>query len=625
MMIGITTEKTRMEKQAVKINELAIRSINVDGIDEKNRTVTFTFMTETPCHNWMIPEVCKCRAENADITRFKNGVMPMLYNHNRDIVLGKVDNIQFADGKAIATATFDTDDESEKIYQKVLGGSLKGVSVGYLRKSVVRVEKGMMYDGQTFDETTDVTELWEPFEVSIVSCPADPDCGVGRDINDKEITVRCLEKEREMDGQDKKPIDLEAERTKAIEAERKRTADIMDVCRVHGIEAKKCREFIDGGKSIDEVRADVLDLLAKKEEPIVNVNGSEHENFHKKAVEGLAVRYGVADKDAKANEYKNIRNVMMDCVIDDGLSEREASRMDNTELWEELNHRAMGSEQFASIIDDFAHKAVMKGYNEQPFIFGNFVSRGSVADFKTVHRYRLGLSDEPVEMPPESDEFTYTNVSDESVAVGIKTYGKAIKFTREIFINDDMGTVVKAIQAQSAGFRRFQEKEFFRVLTGTKDLFSKAHGNLVQTNKDISAAAYNEMRRLARKQKDFEGKAFVGATPTMLIASDEYTADHLELLRSTANPTAPNSGSYNTAQNMYTLFTTPYLDGKAYYVVCPPSVMEGIEYTTLNGNDTPSSRVVNMTRNLGVEYQYWMDFAFNLIDYRAFVKNEANA
>jgi hypothetical protein len=53
--------------------------------------------------------------------------------------------------------------------------------------------------------------------------------------------------------------------------------------------------------------------------------------------------------------------------------------------------------------------------------------------------------------------------------------------------------------------------------------------------------------------------------------------------------------------------------------------MEGIEYTTLNHVDRPYSRTVIPQSHLGIDYQFWMDFGFNLIDYRAFVKNAGEA
>ena len=70
------------------------------------------------------------------------------------------------------------------------------------------------------------------------------------------------------------------------------------------------------------------------------------------------------------------------------------------------------------------------------------------------------------------------------------------------------------------------------------------------------------------------------------------------------------------------LYTSPYITGAEYYAIASPMEMEGIEYTTLNGNDAPQSRTITPTTTLGIEYQFWQDFGFNLIDYRAFVKND---
>jgi hypothetical protein len=69
------------------------------------------------------------------------------------------------------------------------------------------------------------------------------------------------------------------------------------------------------------------------------------------------------------------------------------------------------------------------------------------------------------------------------------------------------------------------------------------------------------------------------------------------------------------------LVTSPYLTGTAYYAVANPVELEGIEYTTLNNVDRPYSRTVIPQNHLGIDYQFWMDFGFNVIDFRAFVKN----
>ena len=630
----------------VRIKKYAVRDISLGEIDEANRKAKFTFMTEAPCDNWFVPESCLCEKQNVDLTRFKNGVMPLLFNHDRNVVLGKISNVTFENKRAVAEVVFDNDEETDKIFKKVLSGSLRGVSVGYMRLHTVRVNAGCEYKGVKYDATTDVTDLWQPYEVSIVSCPADPDCGVGRELRDIEMEIQKTKEENTMENKDTvmngKP-DVVAKdvaeksaaeaATKAAQAERERVGAIYAVCREFNVDSAKVESYVKDGKTVDAVRKAILDEIAEKQKASkVTVTEDAGDKFIERAVDGLALHHGVITEEEAvkgADEYRNgsLRAIAEDCLIAGGMSERELRHMSAHEVFEEMfnsHSRAMGSEQFSMVIDQFGNKTMLKGYREQPTVFQQLVSKGSNKDFKPTHKYRLGLDGKPELMPPESGEFKYQEMADENISTAIQTYGKAISFTREIFINDDMGAVVKAIRMQAGGFRRLQEEMFFNVLTNIT-FNSTTRKNLVVTNKNISAKAYSEMRTLMRRQKDFEGKAYVGVFPAYILASDEAFYDHAQLLKASSDPSQTNPGVPNIMQGMMTLITSPYLTGAAYYAIARPSEMEGIEYTTLNNVDRPYSRTVIPQSHLGIDYQFWMDFGFNLIDYRAFVKNAGEA
>ena len=626
----------------VRIKKYAVRDISLGEIDEANRKAKFTFMTEAPCDNWFVPESCLCEKQNVDLTRFKNGVMPLLFNHDRNVILGKISNVAFENKRAVAEVVFDNDEETDKIFKKVLSGSLRGVSVGYCRIHTVRVNAGCEYKGVKYDATTDVTDLWQPYEVSIVSCPADPDCGVGRELKDIEMEIQKTKEENTMENKDTvmngKP-DVVAKdvaeksaaeaATKAAQAERERVGAIYAVCREFNVDSAKVESYVKDGKTVDAVRKAILDEIAEKQKASkVTVTEDAGDKFIERAVDGLALHHGIITEDEAvkgADEYRNgsLRAIAEDCLIAGGMSERELRHMSAHEVFEEMfnsHSRAMGSEQFSMVIDQFGNKTMLKGYREQPTVFQQLVSKGSNKDFKPTHKYRLGLDGKPELMPPESGEFKYQEMADEKISTAIQTYGKAISFTREIFINDDMGAVVKAIRMQAGGFRRLQEEMFFDLLKTIP--FNAAHKNIVVTNKDVSAKAYSEMRTLMRRQKDFEGKAYIGVFPAFILASDETAYDHELLLASTSDPSQTNAGVPNIMRGKMTLITSPYLTGKAYYAIARPSEMEGIEYTTLNNVDRPYSRTVIPQSHLGIDYQFWMDFGFNLIDYRAFVKND---
>ena len=107
-----------------------------------------------------------------------------MYNHHRDIAIGKVVSVSIEDGRGKAVIEIDTDEESEKIYQKMVSGTLKGVSVGYLVNNWEEVAAGKKSEDGRFQGPCSIAKKWMPYEVSIVTVPADISVGVGREMEE---------------------------------------------------------------------------------------------------------------------------------------------------------------------------------------------------------------------------------------------------------------------------------------------------------------------------------------------------------------------------------------------------------------------------------------------------------
>lgn len=114
-----------------------------------------------------------------DLTRL-NSIGVVLYNHNRDKVLGKILRAWVENSRGYAQIEFDQDAEADVIYQKVAGGTLKGVSVGYMVEIWEEVAPNKKSSDGRFTGPCDIATKWTPYEISIVSVPADPTVGVGR-------------------------------------------------------------------------------------------------------------------------------------------------------------------------------------------------------------------------------------------------------------------------------------------------------------------------------------------------------------------------------------------------------------------------------------------------------------
>lgn len=96
-------------------------------------------------------------------------------------MVGKIIRAWIENNRGYAEVEFDTDEQSEIIYQKVRSGTLKGVSVGYRIDVLEEVQAGKTSPDGRFTGPAEIARKWWPFEISIVSVPADGTVGVGRE------------------------------------------------------------------------------------------------------------------------------------------------------------------------------------------------------------------------------------------------------------------------------------------------------------------------------------------------------------------------------------------------------------------------------------------------------------
>ena len=165
--------------------ELAVNSIRAMEGAGNERKFVISFSSEKPYDRWWGTEILDHSDGAVDLTRL-NEIGCLLFNHNRDKVLGKISRAWIQDMRGMAEIEFDTDEGSELIYQKVRSGTLKGVSVGYQIDSWEEVMPNKQSADGRFTGPADIARKWTPYEISIVSVPADPTVGVGRELEETE-------------------------------------------------------------------------------------------------------------------------------------------------------------------------------------------------------------------------------------------------------------------------------------------------------------------------------------------------------------------------------------------------------------------------------------------------------
>lgn len=151
-------------------------SLSSDTIlsDTENRTVLLAFSSENPVTRNIggqeYNEILLHGAENVSLSRMNSGAA-LLFNHNMDDHIGIVESANIDnDHVGRALVRFSSVGLGAEKFAMVQERTLQKVSVGY-----------SILDYQIDGDDLLVT-LWEPYEISMVSVPADNDVGIGRSL-----------------------------------------------------------------------------------------------------------------------------------------------------------------------------------------------------------------------------------------------------------------------------------------------------------------------------------------------------------------------------------------------------------------------------------------------------------
>jgi HK97 family phage major capsid protein/HK97 family phage prohead protease len=218
------------------------------ALDEE-RSFEFPFSSEYPVMRYFGNEVLSHEMDAANLSRLNDGA-PLLFNHDPDRVVGVVERA-WVDGqkrRGYVKVRFSRNKFAQEVLDDVRDNILRGISFGY---SIDKMEER----GDDF-----VATQWSPYEVSVVSIPADPTIGIGRSLTDETVVQAAPAASPTPEPEMENTPDLEVIRSEAVEAERTRIAAISALGDKHQMQ-DLARELIDGGRTIDEARAAVLEKL----------------------------------------------------------------------------------------------------------------------------------------------------------------------------------------------------------------------------------------------------------------------------------------------------------------------------------------------------------------------------
>ena len=270
-------------------------NLNRESVDAETRTVDLAFSSEEPVERWFGNEILDHNPNAIRLGRL-NGGGAVLVDHDPSDHVGVVESVS-VDGDRVGRATvrFGNSARATEIFNDVMDGIRKHVSVGYrIHRMVMEEEKEGAESYRALD--------WEPYEVSIVSIPADASVGVGRSANSNHKTLVEVNEIKEI----KEPImespaavietptvDVRAEVEAARRSEVDRIQNIEAAGNLHN-QPEMARTFINDGKSVDAFRAQLLDTIGTaqpviKKDNDIGLSAKEVRNFSfMKAIHALA-------------------------------------------------------------------------------------------------------------------------------------------------------------------------------------------------------------------------------------------------------------------------------------------------------------------------------------------------
>jgi HK97 family phage major capsid protein/HK97 family phage prohead protease len=256
----------------------------VTTFDEvQDRTYEFPFSSEFPVARYFGNEILSHDEEAGNLSRLNDGA-PLLFNHNPDRVIGVVERA-YIDGKrrrGYARVRFSRNAFAQEILSDVKDGVLRNVSFGY---SIDKMEERGSGDY--------VATAWSPYEISVVSVPADPGVGIGRSFEADTPAASAAPSPDPIPLMETATPDLAVVQAEAAQAERARISDITALCDKHGM-ADLGRQLVESGRSIDEARAAVLDKL----------------NIHQETVTMQAADLGLSEKESRSFSFLRAINFL---------------------------------------------------------------------------------------------------------------------------------------------------------------------------------------------------------------------------------------------------------------------------------------------------------------------------
>jgi len=661
--------------------------VRADRIDPEARTAEVVFSTGAAVDRfdwWTGKRYIETLSLEPGHVRLKriNNSAPLLDAHSSYELRNQIGVVvptsaRIEGGKGTATVRFSKRADVEPLFQDVVDGIVRNVSVGYkVHKFEITAEEGKPELRHAVD--------WEPYEISAVPMGADDGAKFRgqkpTDTNPCQVVTRGA-KETRMDPEEtpaetiaedpltpptRRAADPPAEpneHDEGVKAERKRCQGIQLAVRAARLPQSVADKLIADDKvTLEEAQGRIFQELAKRggddrgprpgpsgvevtgDDPLVHVRaGIENALLHKvhpvqKAYrletgeDGLKhrVAYEIGFKLSEEGQpYRGMRmlDVARAYLNARGMRVTSMAPMEIASLALGLRGGLHTTSDFANLLADLPNKILRQAYLEAAQTFGPIVRNTTLADFKPARLLQLGEGPALLAVG-EHGEFVEGTMGESKEQYQLGTWGRKFSITRQALVNDDTQAFSRVPMAFGRQARNKESDLVWAEITANANmgdgvaLFHATHANLSGTSDAISVAAIGAGRAALRKQVGIDAVSLMNLNPLYLIvpAAKETIADQFV----STNLLASQSSSVNPFAGKLTVIAEPRLDvnsAVSWYLAADPAQIDIIVLATLEGSGGPmvDSRIGFDVD--GMEFKIRHDIVAKVVDFRGLYKN----
>jgi hypothetical protein len=458
----------------------------------------------------------------------------VLLDHDAEVenVIGRVLEGKIENGAVIVRARLSSRPEMTGYVQDIRDGVIHSLSVGY----TVETEESIKEEGQIERR---IARSWTPWEVSFVAIPFDAGASTRSAAQPQQRQENTGMSQTQTPVAE--PVAQPAPDLKAIRAaETDRQNKVRAAAAKFRLADSVVTEILAETDTYEAAAAKVMEravtadvATAQVSTHRVDMTRSGQDDQLGALTDALEFRAGLI-REPTQRMRELVRETSISGLGRQFLEARGISTqgLSKRELFQaSLTHRAGVAphtvSDFPNALEFLGKKTLMQAYNAEPKLFDEFATR---QDFNSLREEKLVATGAFPSMvaTPEGGSIVYGTVSDRGETYSCAKYTAGVRLTEEIFINDDIGAVMRTLAGMGETAVANEKQIVFNLflnnpaMSDGNDVFSSAHNNLGSAGA-ISITTIGELRNLIRSQlKEGSTTQRVYAEPRFLLVPSDY-------------------------------------------------------------------------------------------------------